>query len=271
MNEHKTEQEIVIPTEPANSTTEKSQIRNVYIFLGVCLLFGSIIISLGFWFQTRILETRISNLEESLYANLKTAANGPSTDIVTYYQNLPQENLENKPGDVILGSAEAPVTIVVYEDFQCPYCHEFFHSVFPGLKADYIDTGNVKFVHRNFAFLGDESVLAAASSKCATAQNKFWEFHAAVYANQGAENSGIFTKESLQKIATEAGLQSQEFNTCITNNLEKEKEVVTLEKADATKVGVSSTPTMYIDGKKIEGVLEYAELKKIVKYLLENN
>jgi len=76
---------------------------------------------------------------------------------------------------------------VEFADYQCPFCEKFYTDTFPDIKKNYIDTGKIKFVYKNLAFLGKESTDAANASMCARDQNKFWEFHDYLFTHQGSE------------------------------------------------------------------------------------
>lgn len=97
-----------------------------------------------------------------------------------------------------LGKDDAPVTIVEFADFQCPFCERFYNNVKKGIEDEYVKTGKVKFYFRNYAFLGPESITAAQGAYCANEQGKFWQYHNFLFENQGPENSGTFSKENLE-------------------------------------------------------------------------
>ncbi len=84
--------------------------------------------------------------------------------------------------DEILGDASAPVTIVEYGDYQCPFCTRYFTQIQPVIKSEYLDTGKAKMVFRDFPFLGPESLAAANAAQCAEDQGKLWNYHDALYA-----------------------------------------------------------------------------------------
>jgi protein-disulfide isomerase len=156
--------------------------------------------------------------------------------------------------DVILGNANAPVTVIEYGDYQCPFCGRFFSQVEPQLRDQYIKTGKVKMVYRNFQFLGQESIAAGVAAECAKDQSKFWPFHDALYTAEikdGHENSGNLTRDLFIKLAGGVGIDTQQFTSCYDSN----KYVARIEKDRdaATAVGVNSTPTTYVNGKIIQG------------------
>jgi protein-disulfide isomerase len=101
----------------------------------------------------------------------------------------------------VLGSPEAPVTLVEYADLQCPYCGEFSRNALPSLVTDYVRTGKVKLVFRGLAFVGPESVTGLRAALAAGHQNRLWNFVHLVYANQGAENSGWIADGFIRSVA----------------------------------------------------------------------
>ncbi len=99
----------------------------------------------------------------------------------------------------ILGNKNAPVTIIEFADFQCPFCEQWFKNVEGQIIKNYVDTGKAKFAFRNYAFLGQDSVTAAEGAYCANEQGKFWQYHDYLYNHQGQENSGWISKANLEQ------------------------------------------------------------------------
>lgn len=96
----------------------------------------------------------------------------------------------------VLGDPAAPVVMREYGDFQCPSCGAFFRTVEPQLRAEYIDRGLVRLEWHDFAWIGPESRDAANAARCATDQDRFWEYHDLLYRNQAGENQGAFSREA---------------------------------------------------------------------------
>ncbi|MGH7771449.1 MAG: DsbA family protein, partial [Candidatus Binatia bacterium] len=117
-----------------------------------------------------------------------------------------------------LGSANAPVTIVEFSDFQCSFCKKFWNDTLPRLKETYIKKGKVRFIYRHFAILGKLSEQAAQAAECAGEQGKFWEYHDRLFANQGA-----FTDGKLKRYAGELKLNAAAFSKCLDSGKYKEK------------------------------------------------
>ena len=150
-----------------------------------------------------------------------------------------------------LGRADAPVTIDLYEDFQCPACRRWGEVVFPSLAANELADGTARLVFHDFAFLGPESFDAARAGHAAARQGHFWEFWAAAYARQGHENSGALATPTLVEIAKGLGLDVDRFTADMAPAAAAS--AVNDSNAAAQRLGVNSTPTVVIDGRLLPG------------------
>jgi protein-disulfide isomerase len=148
------------------------------------------------------------------------------------------------------GSPDAPVTVEVWEDFQCPFCQRFTYEVKPVIVEQYVKTGDVRLVFRNLAFLGDESHWAAVASSLAADQNKFWPFHDYLYANFQGRESGAFRIDRLLEMGEAVGLDMDQFREGLQleNARQRFAEIEAEARRDATAIGVSATPTVTVDG-----------------------
>ncbi len=172
------------------------------------------------------------------------------------------ERVVTAPGR-FLGDASAPVKVIEYADFQCPYCKKAEVDVVSKFTEEYVDTGKASLEFRNLAFLGDESVLAAEASLCAEDQEKFWEYHDALFDAQGAENSGAFSPDRLVELAEDVGLDTAMFEECMTN--ETHRQEVLDEREEANNAGISSTPYFFVNDVAVKGVRSYSEFKEVVE------
>ena len=118
----------------------------------------------------------------------------------------------------------------------------------PQLVKDYVDTGKVRWIFRNFAFLSQDSLNAAEAVYCANEQDKFWLLESALYKSQGQESSGTFSKDQLKKLAKDTGLDAAAFNSCLDSG--KYGVQVTKDNQYAQSQGVRGTPTFFINGKQ---------------------
>ena len=168
-----------------------------------------------------------------------------------------------------MGDPHAPIHIIEYGDFQCPYCLRFWSETEPLLIEEYVNTGKVYFEYRSFPFLGPESVWAAEGAYCAGDQGKFWEYHDTLYANWTGENVGDFTQDKLIEYAKTINLEMDTFEACLSNETHKGK--VEQDKAQAEADGVHATPTFLINGHVLEGAQPFSIFKQIIEKLLEGN
>ena len=159
-------------------------------------------------------------------------------------------------GDPSRGSADAPVTIVEFGDFRCSYCARFHAQTLTPLLDAFGD--NVRFVYRDFPILGPGSVTAALAGECATDQGKFWEFPDLGYANQGGLTRGAFTT-----YATELGMDVDVFNACI--DADETTTRVQRDFADGQQLGVSGTPTFFVNGRILVGAQPYDVFARYVE------
>ena len=195
--------------------------------------------------------------------------------------------------DPILGDEDAPVTMIEFSDFQCPFCKQFSSETLPLLKQQYISTGKVRFVFRDYPLkeLGHAwSTKAAEAAECAQNQGKFWEMHDKIFEDQHVLSSLSREVQSpeeavtlvtltekgktryvdialvlnhLKLLADELHLNMIRFNECLDTG--KETTEVEKDKADAEKAGVKGTPTFFINGKQITGSLPLEQYQKIIE------
>ncbi len=169
-----------------------------------------------------------------------------------------------------LGSADARITIVEFGDYQCTWCHRWHESTKDSLIADYVDTGKVRFLFKDFPIndLADRaSSVAAEASYCAGDQGKYWQYHDELYTNWKGENTGWVTKASLQQFASNIGLDQQSFNSCLDSGVHSGLVKSNYDLAVAT--GLNATPSfiVLIDGqtpKLIRGAHPYTTFQQVI-------
>lgn len=165
--------------------------------------------------------------------------------------------------DVPLGSPDAPVTLIEYASYTCPHCAHFHDEVFGALKRDYIDTGKVKFIHREVYF--DKFGLWAGLIAQCGGTMKYYGIVDMLYGTQkdwigdGKEQT---ISDNLRKIGLKAGLTGEQLDTCLKDQARAEAMVTTFQK-HATDDQVEGTPTLIINGEKYSN-MSYEELKKIL-------
>lgn len=177
----------------------------------------------------------------------------------------PTGKMEISARDVILGDPKAPVTLIEYGDYQCPFCGHFFTETEPLLREQYIKTNKVRMVFRNFQFLGPESTAAAAAAECAKDQRQFWNYHDALYraeVQDGKERNGNLNRGLFLKIAGDLKLDTNAFTNCI--DIQKYTTFIEKDRADAQALGVNSTPTTFVNSQKIVGAEPFTAFKTLI-------
>jgi protein-disulfide isomerase len=158
--------------------------------------------------------------------------------------------------DPSLGSAKAPVTIVEFSDFQCPFCLRAAPTL-KQLRTAYGD--KVRLVWKDFPLtqIHPEAFKAGEAGHCAAEQGKFWEYHDKLFSNQQA-----LQPDDLKKYAASLGMDADKFNACLDTS--KHAEVVRGGVAQGTMLGVNSTPTVFVNGRRVSGAQPYEVFAAVV-------
>ena len=168
--------------------------------------------------------------------------------------------------DPVLGNAKAKVTIIEFGDYQCPVCRLFWREIEPRLKKQYVDTGKVKLVFRDFPIqqIHPEATIAAMAAQCAADQGKYWEYHDKVFREQdkGTDDLVRFKAADLKKWAADIRLDAAAFSACVDSG--RYKDEVAKDFADGEAVGVQGTPMFFINGRVVGGAQSFPVFKKII-------
>ena len=171
---------------------------------------------------------------------LSQTSGGDEQDIQELFADVPQNG-------TMLGSEDAPVTIYLYEDLQCPVCARFARDTFPQLVRRYVEPGEVKVVSETLAILGRDSVPAAKAALSAGEQNRYWEYSTLFFLNQGRENSGYVTDEFLANIAQKTqGLDVDQWNEARDSDAVQSE--LDSAQTSARDEGIEGTPTLVVSG-----------------------
>jgi len=147
-------------------------------------------------------------------------------------------------GSPIMGDSNAPITILEWGDYQCTFCYRFHENTLNIINEDFIKTGKVKLVFKDFPLNGPDSQLAAEASYCAEDQEKYWQYHDELYKNWGGERTGWVNRESLDRFAGTIGLDLVEFNICLDE--QKYQNRVNTHHEFGKKIGIDATPSFLI-------------------------
>ena len=172
----------------------------------------------------------------------------------------------------ILGDPNAPITMIEFGDYQCTFCSKFFHETENSIITNYVKTGKVKLLFKDYIILGQDSINAANAAHCANDQKSFWQYHSMLYNNWAGEDTGWADLTHLHEFANTLGLDMDVFSACMSNF--KYNELVTLSSIDGEKLGVSGTPTFFVidqnnDVIKIVGAQQYGVFKEVFDSVLE--
>ena len=175
------------------------------------------------------------------------------------------------PGGFSMGDAKAPLVMVEYTDFQCPFCQQFHNTAFAQIKANYIDTGKIRFVSRDFPLdFHDNARRAATAGRCAAEQGKYWEMRHVMIVN--AEQ---LKADNLASYAGQVKMDVAKFRSCLDSD--KFKAQIDQDIAEGGVAGVQGTPSFvlgYLENDKLQGVrlvgaMPYAQFDAKIQEMLE--
>ena len=175
-------------------------------------------------------------------------------------------------GSPYLGDPNAPITLVEFGDYQCFFCNKYFHDTEQKLLENYVDTGKVKIIFKDFTIIGPDSITAAHAAHCADDQDLFWEYHDTLYNNWNGENNGWASSENLLRMAQDVGLDIDEFTGCMLNEIHTQ--IISASNADARTLGLTGTPGFFVISPnnqvtKIPGAQPFDVFQKIFDSELE--
>ena len=149
------------------------------------------------------------------------------------------------------GELDAPVVMIAYSEFQCPFCGKFARDTEPELVEKYVEDGTLRIEWRDFPYLGPESRTAAEAGRAAAAQGRFWEFHEAMYEDQLPPNSGKLDTSYVAGIAEDLGLDVQRFREDMGSKATSQ--AIERDFAEGQAIGVTGTPAFVINGVPVIG------------------
>ncbi len=163
-----------------------------------------------------------------------------------------QQLVRREPADPMArGDVDAPVVMIAYSEFQCPFCGKFARDTEPALVEEYVQDGTLRIEWRDFPYLGEESLVAARGGRAAARQDMFWEFQEAMYADQLPPNSGRLDEAYLVSVAQESGLDVAQFREDLDRaDLDRG---VQQDFAEGQAIGVTGTPTFVVNGMPLVG------------------
>lgn len=162
----------------------------------------------------------------------------------------------------ICGDEDAPVKIIEYSNYQCPWCGRFARETEPEIEREYVATGKVQLEFRNVAVEGQASGLTAEAAECANEQGQFWAYHDMLY-----ENPQNFSVGVLKGFAGELGLDREAFDECLDSH--KYIDVIRQQREQAAEAGVEGTPSFLVNGTLVPGYLPFEQFQAIIEQALQ--
>ena len=176
-------------------------------------------------------------------------------------------------GSPILGDPNAPITLVEFGDYQCHYCNVFFQTIEDDIIKNYVKTGKVKMIFKDYNIIGPDSINASHGAHCANEQGLFWEYHDTLYSNWTGENNGWASPRNLTIFAEEINADMDKWTQCM--NEKSHSITINESNDDARALELTGTPAFFVinsEGKvsKLFGAQPFEVFKKIFDKELEN-
>lgn len=162
-----------------------------------------------------------------------------------------------------LGREDAPVVVVDFSNYLCPHCQNHALQVLPRIKAEYIDTGKVRYLFRDFPFPGQAGVIRAGeAAACAADQGRYYEYHEVLFraATSWGSLEGAALDRYLADLAGQMGLDQEAFAGCLASG--RHREGVLADQKLATDLGLTGTPTFFVNGEKYGGYMDFAKWRE---------
>jgi protein-disulfide isomerase/plastocyanin len=166
--------------------------------------------------------------------------------------------------DAVKGDVNAPVTIIEFSEYECPFCKKYVDETYSKIVKNYVDTGKVKYIFRDFPLnFHQHAQKAAEAAECAGEQDQYWEMHDTLFANQDS-----LTVASLKQYAQDIGLNQADFDQCLDSGMMEEE--VQKDLVEGQSYGVSGTPAFFINGKMLSGAQPYEVFEQEIEAALAN-
>ncbi len=255
------ESEIINSSEPLTDSTIKENPKKTRylhmpsIALGAGIAIGCLVLGI-------FLANFIGEENSQFLAEIPTITN------VEKQLNVSGPDVLVKNGSPILGSVDAPITLIEFGDYQCTYCKRHFDQTHNLIMKNYVETNKVKILFKDLIVTpGKDSIHAAHATHCAKDQGMYWKYHYMLYNNWEGENTGWVTTDNLNKFAKNLDLDMNKFSKCMSEN--KWMELITASKRDANTLGITGTPSFFLIGpenelEKIHGAQPYDNFKVIL-------
>ena len=176
-------------------------------------------------------------------------------------------------GSTVYGDPNAPITLVEFGDYQCHYCNVFFETIEGDIITNYVETGKVKIIFKDYNIIGSDSVNASHGAHCAKDQGMFWEYHDILFSNWTGENNGWASPENLILFAEKINLDMDKWVKCMDEK--PHSKTILTSNEDAKKLQLTGTPAFFVissDGQvsKLFGAQPFEIFERVFDEKLEN-
>jgi protein-disulfide isomerase len=229
----------------AAAASKRGGLRPFYIILGLLAVIG--VAAIG-------------------YAIVGGGARGAALEPIPVEGADDPRTLVEKAEGISVGNPSAPAKLLVFSDYQCPFCGQFAAQIAPLLKAEFVETGLLELVYYDFPLGGlhRHSFLASRAARCAGEQGKFWEYHDVLFGEQSRwAASSRAPLDEFEQYAERLGLDRQAFSACLRSD--RFADVVSANKLLGEQLGVTGTPTLILNGRRVMNWSDYAGLKELIQ------
>ena len=238
------------------------------IILGIAIAIAGVAVFSTVYFKGNIIQTSNTDTKSNVGQIIGTVGDSSLQSSGPKQKFAGSVNFDIPQFARFHGSDSAPVSLVEFGDYQCPFCKRFFDQTEPQIMTDYVESGKTKFYFLDVSIVGADSLTLGQGAWCADEQGKYWEYHDYMYSNQGQENSGWGTPEKVKVLAKNiSGLDAEQFNSCLDSK-KYELQSQQLTKL-AEQVGLTGTPTMFVGDSargyiKITGAQPYSVYQQVI-------
>jgi protein-disulfide isomerase len=160
------------------------------------------------------------------------------------------------------GAANAPVSVVLFNDLLCDECKALAHEVLPELEREFVDTGVVRLAFRHYPMDSDRSLTAAMASECAAQSGRFWAMHDVLYGWRAVSTTQVVQFDLARQLALGAGVPPRAYDACMSSR--SVMALVERDLLDAHAAGVTRAPAIFVNGAYVDGIVDYARLRAMV-------
>lgn len=230
---------------PMNANVKTKKTRNVVL----ALVLGAVLVLAIIFVGAAAGENRLNSANPTVRPGSPSAGGSAGNQAP---ESGPQLERRTPSDPLALGAVDAPVVMIEYSDYRCPFCGVYARKTQPEIVKKYVETGQLRIEWRDLPVFGDSSVNAAVAARAAAAQGLFWEFNEAVYAAAPEKGKAELTEPVLVKFAEQVGMPDLAKFTADLKSAELQA-LVKADLAEGTALGLNSTPTFVINNQAIPG------------------